>query len=616
MSSFEVADFIEKFNNEYEHKHRSFEQNFWSSKMNLVGNNKDDLVRTKAELDNFLGDSSMLQKVRQLIASSQVSDEEMKVLKCFEKTFLCYIIEDPTAVVMKDDILSKEAELGEYRNLMNLGYISEDGSFIKSSSVQLRNQMRSSESEPVRKACYEGLKGLGPILAQKFCEIVKLRNTFAKSLGYECFYDMKVSQAEGFNKKTLFAILDDLELQTRPILQKALSTLSAEKGEKALQPYNIGYMLSGDVQKLKDPYFPFESAVEVWARSFAALGITYRGSTMRLDLCDRPGKYSNGFCHWPQPAWISKMKGWVASETNFTSLASPKAMGSGHVALVTLMHEGGHAAHFANVEQGSPLFSQERAPTSVAYAENQSMFLDSLVSDADWQAKYAVSSTGEVIPWEIIEKHIRSVHAYEVFQLRAMLAVPYFEKKLYELPDDQVTPEVVLKLADDVEIEIQGVLSPRPLMSVPHILADESAAYYHGYVLAEMSVHQTRKYFLQKYGRITDNENVGSELADVYWKPGNSESFMDLVNKLTGHPLSGDAWVKELQEDVEDAVSSAKVAYDKSKLEGPKFAAGHDVDLDMRILLVHGDEVIADSSEAGLTQACSKYRTWLETLDI
>ena len=44
------------------------------------------------------------------------------------------------------------------------------------------------------------------------------------------------------------------------------------------------------------------------------------------------------------------------------------------------MHEGGHAAHFANVKQASPLFSQERAPTSVAYAENQSMFLDSLVS--------------------------------------------------------------------------------------------------------------------------------------------------------------------------------------------------------------------------------------------
>lgn len=50
---------------------------------------------------------------------------------------------------------------------------------------------------------------------------------------------------------------------------------------------------------------------------------------------------------------------------------------------------GGHAAHFANIDQGSPFFSQERAPTSVAYAENQSMFLDSLMGDGDWLARYA-----------------------------------------------------------------------------------------------------------------------------------------------------------------------------------------------------------------------------------
>ena len=44
----------------------------------------------------------------------------------------------------------------------------------------------------------------------------------------------------------------------------------------------------------------------------------------------------------------------------------------------------------------------------------------------------------------------------------------------------------------------KGNRASRPLLSVPHILADESAAYYHGYILAEMSVHQTRKHFLEK----------------------------------------------------------------------------------------------------------------------
>ena len=92
------------------------------------------------------------------------------------------------------------------------------------------------------------------------------------------------------------------------------------------------------------------------------------------------------------------------------------------------MHEAGHAAHFANIKMPSPLFSQERAPTSVAYAELQSMFLDALVGDAAWRCKYATSREGKSLPWELIVEDCESKHPYEVFMLRAMLAVPYFEK--------------------------------------------------------------------------------------------------------------------------------------------------------------------------------------------
>ena len=72
------------------------------------------------------------------------------------------------------------------------------------------------------------------------------------------------------------------------------------------------------------------------------------------------------FCHWPQPAWRKPDGSWQPALTNFTSLADPAAVGSGKVALTTLMHEAGHAAHFANIDMPSPLFAQERAPTSVA----------------------------------------------------------------------------------------------------------------------------------------------------------------------------------------------------------------------------------------------------------
>merc|ERR1719162_16290 len=133
-----------------------------------------------------------------------------------------------------------------------------------------------------------------------------------------------------------------------------------------------------------------------------------------------------------------------------------------------------------------------------------------------------------------------------------MIAVPYFEKALYELPEADVTPERIQQVATETELSIQGGPSGRPLLSVPHILADEASCYYHGYVLAEMSVHQTRKYFLDKHKTIVDNPIVGPTLTEKYWKPGNSEMFLDLVQKLTGKPLTGDDWVAVLKEPLEE----------------------------------------------------------------
>lgn len=62
------------------------------------------------------------------------------------------------------------------------------------------------------------------------------------------------------------------------------------------------------------------------------------------------------------------------------------------------------------------------------------------------------------------------------------IPVPYFEKALYEMAEKDVTAESIKALADKVEYDIQGGLSPRPLLSVPHILSDEASCYYHGYV--------------------------------------------------------------------------------------------------------------------------------------
>lgn len=608
------SQIVQDLNQQYEKAHKAFEDNFWATKMDLKGNSSGALAQTKTDYDNFLGNAKNLEAVRKALQDSQLTPQLKKTLEIMQKTFLCYITEDPKATAVKEKLNNLEAELQQWRNQMALGWMDQSGQLHKASSVQLRNTMRTDADESVRKACWEGgMRAIGPHVAEKLCEIVKLRNKLARSLGYEDFYDYKVKTAEGFSKRELFEKLAPLEAATRPLMAAARQALAKEKGQAALQPWNIGFSLSGDIEREMDPYFPFEEAVDVWARTFAGLGIQYKGATMRLDLCDRPGKYSNGFCHWPQPAWRKESGEWVPSQANFTSLATPNAIGSGKTALNTLLHEGGHAAHFANIDQGSPMFSQERAPTSVAYAENQSMFLDSFIGDAAWKGRYALNREGKVIPWDLVKRAMEATHPYQVFMVRSMLAVPFFEKALYELPEDRVTPDEVLALADQTEKDVEGGLAGRPLMSVPHILADESSAYYHAYVLAEMSVHQTRAHFKRKYGGLTDKQQVGKDLEEVYWRPGNGAAFLDLVHQLTGQPLSADAWVQQLQQPIAALLQEEEQDYKEAVQKGPKLKPGQPANLGMHVILVHGDEIIADSEEAGsISAATDQYKVWLQ----
>jgi len=54
---------------------------------------------------------------------------------------------------------------------------------------------------------------------------------------------------------------------------------------------------------------------------------------------------------------------------------------------------------------------------------------------------------------------------------------------LDEMPESELSAASIQALADKIELEVQGGLAPRPLLSVPHVISDEASCYYHGYVL-------------------------------------------------------------------------------------------------------------------------------------
>ncbi|MZI93486.1 peptidase M3 [Vibrio sp. CAIM 722] len=535
-----ATEFLNDLNQRYLHIHRVKEDFFWETYMG-ISDDHEGSAKAQTEWTKFISSAAQITAVKeQLEAAKSITDEQEKQqtitgLTGWLEMFQAHAIESSEAQALKDELIQFEADLFEKKKNYVMTYQDENGESVEASLVTLGSTVRTSDHESVRQSAHQALLGLEQwALNNGFIELIKLRNRFARHLGFANFFDYSVKKGEKMSSDELFTILDDFEQRTRDAHLNSLKQLADEKGEQSLRGHNFIFSFAGDVMRELDPYVPFSKSLRRWVESFGRLNIDYSGAELTLDLLDRKGKYPNGFCHGPIPSFYDQNK-WVAAKVNFTSNAKPDQIGSGYDGINTLFHEGGHAAHFANVKMNAPCFSQEFAPTSMAYAETQSMFCDSLLTDADWLKTYALDKEGKAVPDSVIQAMINSRQPFKAYEERSILVVPYFERALYQLSDDELTPERATELARECEQKILGLAcSPRPLMAIPHLLSDESACAYHGYLLAHMAVYQTRAYFLDKFGYLTDNPNIGPLLAQHYWNKGNSQSHNETIISLTG----------------------------------------------------------------------------------
>lgn len=592
--------------------HTPKEDLFWTAKMGL-SDDPDAAQRAHSQaeiaMNRFLQDPARLARLR-AVSASEGTEAQQKTLQGWIALFSAHTVESPEARALSEEIVAREGALQQRRAKMKLGYRDPDtGELVLASSNKLALMMRNDPDERRRKAAWEGLASVeGFVLEHGFLDIVRQRNALGRMLGYEDYYAWRVAVVERMQKSQLFGVLDDLAARTEARTTAEIARFARAHGDDAREPWNFLYKRAGKLAAELDPYFAFGPSLRRWARSFAGLGVRFRGATLTLDLVDRPGKYENGFMHGPGVAFNDHGT-WRPARINFTANAVPGQVGSGLRATETLFHEGGHAAHFANILSDAPCFAQEFAPTSVAYAETQSMFMDSLLDDADWRARFLTDASGRTIPAELIEAALIEAQPFRAWDLRAMLTVPFAERALYELSDDALRPERVLATFRDVERSMQGLThGVRPVLAVPHLLAGESSAYYHGYVLAEIAVYQTRAHFLARDGHLVDNPKIGPDLAANYWAPGNAVGFDDTLRALTGRGLNADAIAADVNLDADAAVKAARESV--ARLASVPAHSGP-LDLDVNLRVIHGREPVASTEGRSLDAACGQFEAWI-----
>ncbi|MDP4199536.1 MAG: M3 family metallopeptidase [Bacteroidota bacterium] len=604
----EVASALQSLTKQFLGHHTLSNDLFWETKMRLGSDpdkSQEQLTMADLAFQQFSEDPAWLRMLADLEAQTMDS-RERNLVQSWQRMFRSSVIEDAAARAFSETLLKLEHEFQAKNAKYEWGYTDpKSGEFVRATSNELPTILTISDDEPTRKAAYHALLTYEQfVLDNGFLDIIRARNRMARMLDYEDFYEMQVQRSEGLSKQRIFELLEDFELKTRDAASRSVAALVRSHGESAREPWNFSHFRRGDLSKERDPYLPFESALERWVRSFSALGIRFRNAQLTLDLIDRHGKYENGFMHAPVPSFFDG-QAWNAARINFCSHATPNQVGAGERGLQVLFHEGGHAAHYSNVTQPSPVFSMYPAPHS--YPETQSMFLDRILHDADWLTRYAKSLSGETMPLDLIERGIRMEQPFEAVVIRRIPMVSYFEKAMYEMPEAELTRENILKLARDTEQRLMLInAGTMPMLSITHPL--DTPAYTHGYLLAEMAVHQTREYFLSKYGYIVDNPKVGPELAKAYWEPGNAKAFFDMVNDLTGGPFSAEALIREVTRSVEDTIAKAK--QDVEWLPTiPEFTGEPNLDAHVRVM--HGTETICEFENGTFDGANDKFKMWI-----
>ena len=594
-----AEDFLNYLNSEYHKLHQEYEELFWLSYMgdHSVDKKKDAALERR---DFFRSDPYVINQIKDHLknADSKAKKRLLIWLDFFER------YQTPQqAAPIKKRIIKLETEIQKKLSRRKEGYVDPySKKFISASKNKMGTIISTHKDEKIRKACFDAREKLAQNYIDEYIRLIDLRNQYARKLSYTDFYDFKIRREDGMTKKELFSLFGAIYKKTRYAFK---SIRKLEKKMPGLRkPWNFGYMMTGDFTKEEDPYFQFKDALLRWGRSFAALGIDFKEGSLTLDLMDRKGKYSNGFCHWPELVRYRNRKKF-AGKSNFTCNVVKNQIGSGAQGYVTLFHEGGHAAHLLNSKQKEVCLNHEYSPMSTSWAETQSMFIDSIFESIEWRTRYASNEKGEPYPLELFKRKLEKLHPLRPLSLNGIIFVSNFEREIYEAKN--LNPKRVLEIARrNYRKYFDRSVDSLHVLNVPHIYAWESSGSYHGYGLAELALSQWREYFYKKYGYIVDNPRVGKEMAKV-WQFAALKSFKDFVVMATGRELSAEAYIRNSIFSLKTLLNRAKKRIQRLAKVSPLKGM---INLNALIRMVDGKKEIANNVR-GFEAMADKYGKWL-----
>lgn len=507
-------DIREDFSKKLEPAAIDAERKCWDFYIN--SNSETQQLYEKAENDMYTlyQDEEVFNKLKN-IDKNNLPAHEAKQLKDLLKAF----DEELNTGEAKKALRKKEADIGQKYNT----YVPKiDGKEV--TKVDITKILQTEENQDIRRKAYEAkIKG-GDLIAEDLIELVKMRNEYAKTKGFDNYFDYMIKEEYNVEPEFLNKLISDVYSQAQPkikLLQKKRHKELKEKfGVDELKAYHYGLLLDSDPEKEVNELLINNNIEDIAKKTYAGMGYDIdtleKEGKITLDLYPRKGKNTHGFCFEIEAGKDSRI---LANLMNNV------------YSLDTLNHELGHCMYDLGLSLDLPFV--DRAPSSSAVTEAVAMMMGDIMKKED--------VLKGIIPDKLLQKFKESLKDDEANFISRSLEIIDFERELYKNPE-QNPAELWAKMRGKYLNRFEE--ADNEWATIPHYLTHPG--YYQNYFRATLMKAQIYSHLHKVLGNITENTKTAEYMDKNIFSIGASVEEYDLIKQLTGKEFGVEDFVKGL----------------------------------------------------------------------
>ena len=449
------------------------------------------------------------------IDKDKLPPHEAKQLKDLLKAF----DEELNTGEAKKALRKKEADIGQKYNT----YVPViDGKEV--TKVDITKILQTEENQDIRRKAYEAkIKG-GDLIAEDLIELVKMRNEYAKTKGFDNYFDYMIKEEYDVEPEFLDKLISDVyskaQSKIKLLQNKRQKELKEKFGVEDLKAYHYGLLLDSDPEKKVNEILLNNNIEDISKKTYAGMGYDIdalqKEGRITLDLYPRKGKNTHGFCFGIEAGKDSRILANLMNNVN---------------SLDTLNHELGHCMYDLGLSLDLPFV--DRAPSSSAVTEAVAMMMGDIMKKED--------VLKEIIPNDLLQKFKESLKNDEANFVSRSLEIIDFERELYKNPE-QNPAELWAKMRGKYLNRFEE--ADNEWATIPHYLTHPG--YYQNYFRATLMKAQIYNHLHKVLGNITENKKTAEYMDKNIFSIGASVEEYDLIKQLTGKEFGVDDFAKGL----------------------------------------------------------------------